>query len=372
MKNSPIRVLYVNGDLMDGGGISSFMMNYYRHIDHSRVHIDFLVHGNKKSIRDEEIIASGSNIYHVTPKSKSLLANVKQITDLFESTQFDIVHAHADSGNAHVLKIAKKCGIKVRISHSHNTYYTVQNKIHIILNEVQKKQISKYATNLWACSQEAGTWLYGNLKNVEIVRNAIDIEKYRYNDTNRAKIRKELNIENKFVIGMVGRFDFQKNHNYAISILEKVVPIKSDIVLVMLGDGQLKKTIEKRCNSCGLIEHTRFVGLVKDTVPYYSTFDAFIMPSLFEGLGIAAIEAQCAGLPVFVSDKFPTEVNVTSNVLFLPIYEKGLDLWCKMLLNNIAYNRKNLWKRVKNAGYDIRTEARKLQNRYFELTSIET
>lgn len=195
MKDEQVKILYVNGGLMDRGGVSSVMMSYFQHFDKSKVHIDFLVHGTGSGERDEEIIQAGSKIFSVPPKSKNPIVNKKMIKTVMMNEKYDIVHSHADSGNGYILKIAKKCGVDIRISHSHNTNYTISNKVRIALNEIQKKLINHYATHKWACSKKAAEWLYGTCDGVDIVNNAIDTKRFVYSLANRNEIRSRYGIK---------------------------------------------------------------------------------------------------------------------------------------------------------------------------------
>ena len=207
-----VKVLYINGNIMKRGGIEMFMMNYFRHIDKSKVHIDFLVHGNENGVFDDEIIAAGSRIFHVPTKSKHPLTYQRELRKLFKSEYFDIVHSHLDAMSGWALKIAKECGVPIRIAHSHNTDYLTTNRIKRAINDYWKKQIPQYATYLFACSQMAGEWLFGKNSKFKIVNNAIELERFHYNEEIRNCIRKENNWDEMFVIGHIGRFDYQKNH----------------------------------------------------------------------------------------------------------------------------------------------------------------
>lgn len=157
----PKRILYVNGGLMDNGGITQYMMNYYRHIDKSRIQIDFIVHGEERGIYDDEIELLGGKVYQVPVKSKNPVKNAKMIYKICNSGSYRIIHAHMDAMSYVPLKIAKRCGIPVRIAHSHNTAYLTNNKIKVMLNEYVKKCLPTVATHLWACSQNAGEWMFG-------------------------------------------------------------------------------------------------------------------------------------------------------------------------------------------------------------------
>ena len=362
-----VRVLFVNGGLMDRGGVSSVMMNYYMHIDSSQVQIDFLTHGYGEGIRDKKIIESGEKIFTVPPKSKNYFKNTKMIRNILKKNHYDIVHSHADAGNAHILKIAKQCGVPVRISHSHNTDYTINNPVRKKLADMQKKNISKYATHMFACSEEAAMWLYG--KSVPIIKNAIEIYDFSYNEAHRSKIRNKYNIGDKFLVGCVGRLDYQKNQTFLLKVFSDVVKRRDDICLMLLGDGILKNELTEETKRLKIEDRVIFAGQVSNVNEYYSAFDIMVMPSLFEGLGMVAIEAQSANLPCLLSDNIPKTVSINDNVVFLSLsdYQAWVD---KLYIANPNSQRdnKDCLERIKSAGYDINLEAKKLEQFYLKVS----
>lgn len=368
MEKRIIKVLYVNGGIMDRGGVSSVMMNYYSHIDPMTVKIDFLVHGLRTGVYDKEILEKGSKIYRVVPKSKNLIQNYKEIKKIILSGEYDIVHAHADSGNAYILKIAKECGVKVRISHSHNTNYTIENKVRIFLNNIQKQKIKKYATDLWACSKLAAKWLYGKEGNVYIVNNAIEMEKYQYNENCRSCIRKEYNLMDNFVVGMVGRLGYQKNHDYAIDIISSLKKYIPKVKLVICGDGELKAELIQKINEKKVQNETLLTGQVDNVDEFYSAFDVLIMPSRFEGLPVSIVEAQCNGLPCVLSNKITKEVKITNNIVYLPIKSTDIEQWCRAV---IEAKRNSISKEeFIKSGFDIESEAKKITKKYCSLVNL--
>ncbi len=362
-----VKVLYVNGGLMDRGGVSAVMMNYYLHIDKNLVHIDFLTHGGTAGVRDNEIYENGGEVFTVTPKSKNYFQNVKQIKKVLKKNNYDIVHAHADSGNAHILRLAKKCGIPVRISHSHNTDHTVNNKLRRKLADLQKKKISKYATHKFACSKEAGLWLYG--KEVPVINNAITVRNFAYSKDSRESIRNKYDIGGNLLIGCVGRLDYQKNHKFLLSVFSEIVKKCKDVRLLLVGDGILKNELTEEVKKLGLQEYVIFAGQVSNVNEYYSAFDLFVMPSLFEGLGMVIIEAECSGLPCLLSENIPSSVKINDNVRFLSLDKP--DVWVDaILLANIEESQRttdNL-KKVIGAGYDIETQAKKIEQFYMKVS----
>lgn len=357
-----VRVLYVNGNIMKRGGIEAFMMNYYRHIDKTKVQIDFLVHGYEKGVYDDEILSSGGRIFHVPTKSKHPIKYKKELKKLFHSEKYDIIHSHLDAMSGWILKIAKDCGIPVRIAHSHNTDHLTTNPIKRIINDYMKKRIPYYATDLFACSQEAGEWLFGNSHAFKIINNAIEIDNFLFSKEKRACIRKNLGLENKFVIGHVGRFDYQKNQEFIISMLPDLVKKRNNIHAVFVGDGHQIEDATKLSGSLGVKNLCTFLGSRADVADLYNAFDVFVLPSRFEGLGIVAIEAQANGLPCILSNKIPTTVKLCDNVTMLSI-ESNLQ-WIR-LLESMGTNRsfENELKIIE-AGYEIKKEAAMLQDFY--------
>lgn len=362
-----IKILYVNGGLMDRGGISAVMMNYFFNFEQKKIKIDFLVHGFQKGAWDDEIIKRGGKIYRVPPKSQNLIGNIKGIEEVLKNNKYDIIHVHADAGNAHILRIAKQYKIPVRISHSHNTNYVTKNKIKILLGFFQKKAIKKYATNLWACSDEAAKWLYGNNSNYKVINNAIDTRKYVFDEACRKEIREKYNIGSSILFGNVGRLDYQKNHSFLIQWFYKYLQKNPNAKLMLVGDGHLRESLENKVQELQLQSKVIFIGQVCNPEYYYSAFDAFVMPSNFEGLGIVAVEAQCNGLKCFLSDVFPKGIDITKQVKTLPLND--VNSWVDEISKSDlarADSNKNT-EVVISANYDIYTEAKKLEATYIDM-----
>ena len=365
-----LNILYVNGGLMDRGGISSVMMNYYLHFTDKKIKIDFVGHGYGNGERDKEIIKNGDKVFNIPPKSKNIFLNYIKLKKIMKSGKYDIVHSHADSGNAYILKIAKKCGIPIRISHSHNTNYTINNKIRILWNEIQKKEIKKYATDLWACSSEAARWLYGSKeKNVKIIHNAIETKKFCFSQLKREGIRKKYNIKDDFVIGIVGRLDYQKNHDFILKVMKEYLIKDNEAKLMIVGDGKLRESLKKKIEELGIKKNIIFVGQVQNVFDFYNAFDVLVMPSLFEGLPVSAIEAQASGLSCLISNKVTREVDLGYNLKYLDITK--IKPWVEEL-NEIKKNKQKREKKeayfyIQKAGYDIQEEAEKVQKIYWNL-----
>jgi glycosyltransferase involved in cell wall biosynthesis len=366
----PQRILYVNGGIMHRGGIESYMMSYYRNIDRKVLQIDFIVHGFEKGAYDDEINSMGGKIYRVPVKSKDYFGNIKQIRDIFKSNNYKLIHSHMDAMSSVILRVAKECGIPIRIAHSHNTQHLTTNKFKFLLNEYARKNITRYATHFFACSEPAGRWLFGDKNSetgkVEYVKNAIDLDKYIFNEETRLRIRKELNIEeNDLIIGHVGRFDYQKNHFYLLEIFKKLVQVKPNSKLVLVGDGLLKKQILEKVEELNISSNIILLGIRDDVNKIINAFDIFILPSHFEGLGIVLVEAQANGLHCITSKSTPREVNISGNVKFLSIDNSEMDNWVDAIISNQkSKERKVDLNKFISLGYSIKNEAKNLQKMY--------
>ena len=331
----PIRILYINGGPLNRGGIESYMMNYYRNFNRDKIQIDFVSIGMHKAAYDDEIEALGGKVYYIPKKSKNYIGYIKAIRSIFKTGKYKIVHTHMDAMGMTVLKEAKRCNIPVRIAHSHNTKHLTNNFIKLKINEYARKNINKYATHKFACSESAGRWLFGDYEfdcgKVEIIKNAINIDKFKFNYKKRLEIRNNLNISNRdIVIGHIGRFDEQKNHMFLLDVINKISEKDQNIKLILIGDGHLKKSIQEKIINLKMEEKVIMMGLVDNPSEYYSAFDIFVLPSLFEGLPVVGIEAQANGLVCLFSDKITKELQINNNISFLDISDS--DLWCKEIL----------------------------------------
>lgn len=364
-----IKVLYVNGNIMKRGGIESFMMNYYRRIDSRKVKIDFLVHGYEKGEFDDEIVSKGSKILHVPTKSKHPLKYQKELYNIFSSGEYDIVHSHCDAISGWILKIAAQAGVSIRIAHSHNTATLTHNVLKLWVNEYYKKQIPQYATHMFACSQAAGEWMFGLNSDFRIIPNAIELNKFAYDPSSRKQIREKYACEDNYIIGHIGRFDYQKNHKFIIKLWKEIIRIHKNYKLMFVGDGELRNEIEGMIKDAGLSETIIFAGLQENTAPYYSAFDAFILPSHFEGLPVVAIEAQASGLPCFLSKNITKEVCLTNLVERLDVNQ--IETWINAIKENgnsqsRCENSMLARKSISDKKYNIESAATMLENIYCE------
>ncbi|MBS6939672.1 MAG: glycosyltransferase [Lachnospiraceae bacterium] len=353
-----IKIMFVNGGLMDRGGISSFICNYLKYFDLEKFEVLIAVHGEGKGQRDEELEIKGYRIINLPIKSKSYTNWKTALRKVLTEENIDIIHANADAGNGPILKIAKKCGIKIRISHSHNTQLLTDSKIRILLNNIQKKQILKYATHLFACSEAAGIWLYGEYP-FEVINNAIDYNEFRFDNVKRNEIRERLKIDgNTYVIGHVGRFDFQKNHQFILSVARAMKD--QNVIFLLLGDGHLREQIELNISN-NKLQNVIILGEVDNVSAYLNAMDCFIMPSLFEGLSVVSIEAQVNGLKCIFSENITKECSISQYTWFLSLTDE-LE-WVKLLgdfINEGLYDRHV----VINKFFDLQIQSESMQEKY--------
>ncbi|MCR5092600.1 MAG: glycosyltransferase family 1 protein [Lachnospiraceae bacterium] len=359
----PERILYINGGILDRGGITSYMMNYYRHFDRDLLQVDFVAHGGEGPA-DGEIRHLGGEIFHVPTKRESLTGNVRTLNRLFASGKYRLVHAHMDAMNGMVLKLAEKQGIPIRISHSHSTNLLTTNKLKILLHERVRKKIPRYATQLWACSNAAGQWLYGQDASFTVVPNAIDTERFCFRTEVREKIRTKLGLAGKHVVGHIGTLAYPKNQEFLIELFPEVLKKRPDAVLLLAGEGRSRTQLEAMIAERGLGQQIRFLGQRNDVQDLLSAFDVFAFPSLFEGFPVVMLEVQANGCPCVLSGNISNEVVLAGNVRKIPLQNKKE--WIDTLSGTQTRESDGI-RILKEKGYEISDAARVLQNTYLEL-----
>lgn len=360
----PIRVAQMMTD-MNYGGVEMVVMNYYRHIDRTRVQFDFFALEGSAVPQREEIERLGGRVY-IVPKYTHLSAYEKEIIRLFKQNQYKIVHSHMNTLSVFSLWGAKKAGIPNRIAHNHSTAGKGETKKNII-KYVLRPFAKIYPTKLCACSQYAGEWLYGKNAEFQVFNNAIDLSRYSYDPQKAAAVRKELGLEDKLVVGHIGRFCYQKNHDFLIDIFNEIHKQRQEAVLLLIGEGELEQDIRNKVKKLDLTDSVRFMGKQKDTSKFYQAMNCFVLPSRYEGLGVVAIEAQACSVPVICSTAVPKDAKITSSVKFIGLDESSSN-WADCVLDVIKTQvKRNEREEVRKAGYDIEVEAQKLTDFYEEL-----
>ena len=366
MKQNPIRIAHIMGKWL-GGGVEAVVMNYYRHIDRTKIQFDFICDNDSTNIPYDEIKSLGGKVILIPPYQK-VFQYQKQLKKVLREGNYQIVHSHINALSVFSLKAAKDAGIVNRIAHSHSTTNKVEWKKNLLKNVL--KPFSKvYATHYFACTEHAGRWLFGDETfdkgEVFILNNAIDTSKFKYNPEIRAQKRAELEIsDDTLVIGHIGRFVQQKNHYYVIDVFNEVYKQNKNSILILIGQGPLQVEIENKVKSLGLSSAVKFLGQREDVHEWYQAFDVFLFPSIYEGLGMVVIEAQCSGCYCLVSTEVPSVAKVTDNIDFLDL-NQGSGEWAKYLLEKASNQKsKHLEFEVAKQGYDIKKEVKKLELLY--------
>jgi glycosyltransferase involved in cell wall biosynthesis len=365
------RVLHVLHS-MNCGGAENLIMSIYRNIDRTKLQFDFIVNFFGDMYFQKEIEALGGRIYRM----KSLL----QLTPpLYKKTLYRfivshpehrIIHSHLETTTGIILSCANKAGIKVRIAHSHNTRYPREGIVFAPENaykEYCRKKILPNASALFACSNAAADWLFREKShNAVIVKNGIDTEKFRFDKDTRIKVGEKIGIsEETTVLTHVGRFYDQKNHIFLIDIFYAYKKVNNDAVLLLVGEGPLKKTIKERVSTKGLDDSVLFLGLREDVNRILQRTDYFLLPSKFEGLPLVLVEAQCAGVDCFVSKTVSCEADLGCGLMkFLPI--DSPEAWVREIQNTHVL-RQDMSRRVEERGYDIKSTTRLLEGIYVEM-----
>lgn len=370
---APVRVLQVV-TVMNRGGLETMLMNYYRHVDRSKVQFDFMVHRPERGVYDDEIEELGGKIYRMPPiHPRCFLRYHRELDQFFTShREYRVVHSHLDVLSTLVLHAAKGHGVPTRIAHSHNTSFADRG-LRKVFKLWSRAHLTAQCTHLFACSRAAGVFQYGRARvksgKVAVINNAIDTRNFAFRQETRDRLRRRMQLENGPVIGHVGRFTLQKNHKLLLEIFAELLKRRPAAHLLLVGDGELRPRVEAQALQLGIEDQIIFTGLRSDVNELMAAMDLFLLPSLFEGFPVVAIEAQATGLPLLCSDSITNEVALTPQVRFLPLSAPA-SAWARealdLLKNGASLRRENSAQSVAEQGYDIEDCARRLQNFYFQ------
>lgn len=370
MPDYPIRILECVNK-MDRAGLETMLMNYYRHIDRSKVQFDFLTHRPDQGEYDDEIESLGGKIYHA-PRlyPQNYIKYFQWMKRFFTTHHYPVVHSHIDAMSVFPLAAAKRAGVPVRIAHSHSE--SIDKNFKYIPKQIFRKILPHYANHLWACSKQAGIFLYGteNANRIKIIPNAIDLQKYSFDLKTRENERKILGLpDNEVAIGHVGRLTAVKNHRWLIEMAKELnfdhVPFK----MFFVGEGELRSKLEQEVADHGLENIIRFLGLRTDVADLMQAFDVLVFPSLYEGIPLTLIEAQASGLPVVASDRVSNEALIEQNTMQISL-KTTPDKWAHTIVQISKGGRaRDPLPLLKKAGYDIHQSAKLLQKTYLELYS---
>lgn len=346
---------------MNMGGLETFIINVYRNINKEKIQFDFLEHYKEESFYDNEIKKLGGKIYHFSLRNdNNIIKYIYNLNKFFrEHKEYEVIHCHMESIGAIIFLIAKLNGIKVRIGHAHTN--STSNNIKGIIKRITSFFFKYTSTLNLACSIEAGKYLFSN-KKFTVIPNGIDFDKFKFNNDLRDKLRKKYNIENKFVIGHVGRMDMAKNQLFLIDVFYEFQKNNTNSVLVLVGNGELKEKIEFKIKSLNIENKVLLLGVKSNINEIYSMFDLFAFPSLFEGLGIVLIEAQINSLPIIASDNVPKITKISNSIKYLSLDKNK---WVHEF-QKIEKKRKNVKFNKSKYDFDIKNVAKILTKKYIE------
>lgn len=345
------------------GGIETFVLNFIRYISPNEIRFDFITPYEKIAIEDN-VKSLGSKVYHLPSRKKNYLKYKSMLKQFMISyaKEYDAVWQNdCLFCNLDILKYAKKYGIQKRIIHAHNSQ-ALGNTGRLIRHTIGKYMLKFYATDYFACSTLAAEWSYPHYIKYVIIPDAIETKKFCYNQEIRIKKREEMNVKNSVVYGCIGRLDFQKNQLFLLDIFKEILKYQSNAILWLIGDGEDRKKIENKAKMLKIDENVLFLGVRKDVPLLLQAMDVMIMPSKFEGLGIAAIESQAAALPSLLADTLPKETRVTRFASYLSLNENA-EVWAKTAIKmSLEKERYDTSEEIAQHGFDIRTASRFLSN----------
>ena len=337
-------------------------MNVYRSIDREKIQFDFLVRSNENGELVDEIKKMGGKVIIQPSFPRHIMANYRELKQFLKEhhSEYRAIHLHA---NALIyvkpIQIAKKYRIPIRIIHSHSV--TSKYKV---LHEINMKRCSRWYTHSFACSINAGKWMFDK-KEFKVINNGVDLKRFKYNFGIRKELQKSYNIEDKTVIGHVGRFESAKNHKFLIEVFRQYHLNNPNSVLLLIGDGQEKKNIEQIVEKYNLSKDVIFTGAVGNVEDYLSAMDVFLFPSLWEGLGIVLIEAQANGLPCIISNVIPREACL-SNYYYEIDLNENIEEWVEKIkyVSTLNIHRERISSKLKE--FDIKMIAKKMENCYMD------
>lgn len=357
-----VRVLQLVGSL-GYAGLEAVVMNYYRNIDREKIQFDFIVSSTQRQRYDDEIESMGGTIYRLPSRNKSTLKYVKLLKKLINENKYDVIHLHTNSASIVIDSlVAKSIGVRKIIAHSHNTSCIFKLQHYLL-----KPFLNNLITTKIACSIDAGEWLYSNVKDVIVYNNAIQCDMYKFEENKKNLLKRKIGfLENDIIIGHIGRFEYQKNHEYLINIFSELCKKRANYKLILIGDGHLLPKIKQMVSEYRLVDKVVFLGNRDDVADLLKIMDVFLLPSFFEGLPVVLVEAQASGLKCVVSTGVPNESDLTGLLQFVSL-DDDPSIWAELIDKlELAYDRDLYFEIVKDKGYDICSISRNLAELYLD------
>lgn len=351
------------------GGITHYALGNWQWMDKSRFQCDFATMSKSLDFADD-ILATGSKIHYISCYAEENLKKFEEEFGRILEEGYDVVHLHTKQWKSLTIeRLCRDYHINKIIVHSHNTGIDIENDRKRSYERNEHERIKKIfeadmATDFWACSGLAADFLFGNQiprKAIRIMPNAIELEQYAFDQEIRDRYRKRFDLEDCFVIGHAGRFEYQKNHEFLIDTFYEISREMEHARLVLPGDGQLLEQMKEKVKYLGIEDKVLFPGARNDMNQWYQAMDVFCMPSRFEGLGIVLIEAQAAGLPCICSMAVPEEVEIADSFVRLPF---DVEAWKEQILKYADKGREDNMRKLKEAGYDIHNQIKVIEHYY--------
>lgn len=355
---------------MHSGGKKNLVMEYYRHIDRSKVQFDFICDADSNAIPKDEIESLGGKVFVITPY-QHIFKNMSEMYHIFKKGHYPIVHGYNNTMNVFAMYEAKRAGIPVRINESISMGSDSgdwKNNIKKILKPLNKSFATEYMANGEVC----GRWQFGDKLfdegKVKVFKTVIDAEKNNFDPNLRKKTREELGLTDNLVIGHIGRLTEQKNSLFLIDIFNEIAKIEPNARLLLVGDGNLREQVLKKIEDFGIKDKVVYLGRTEDIHKLYNAMDCFVLPSIYEGLPVVGVEAECSGLPMFFSTAVPKESSPCKDLGFFISLDKGAQHWARVIVektNSLSQNRSGRVEAIKQEGFDSATEGMNLE-RYYE------
>ena len=370
---SALRILQIFGEPFSNGGQDSYIMNMYRHIDRERVQFDFFTPFEIKNeaMKNEVESLGGQMSAAGHPFGVDNNRYFREgVTAFLEAHPYSIVHIHSGSTYALMIgaKVARRCGARRVIVHSHCGGFV--NLKYKVVRALSYASLLRYPTDYFACSHLAARWKFPTpvikRNNYTVLKNAVDTRVFRYNEEVRAQYRREFGLEDKLVVGHIGRFAVQKNHRYLLEVFAAVAKKEPNARLVLVGYGDLQQQTLDRAEELGLSDRLLFLGVRRDASALMNMFDVFLLPSFFEGLPVVGVEAQATGLPVVTSTGVTPELPLEDLATYIPLSDSP-EIWAEQVLKSAALPRRNTTAEIIDCGYDVQVAAAEMQRRYEEM-----
>ncbi len=352
----------------ESGGIESFLSNVFCRMNPEKVQIDLVCAEIRSSIFTQTMEEHGIRFCELSGNQRNLPKNYKCFRKLLKEQQYDVFHLNAFQGlSLYYLRLAKEVGIPVRIAHSHNTALRSSRTraLKQLIHELAKEHFTKDATDLWACSSIAAEFLFSapEIYKFQWIPNGIETERFRFNKVEREIVRQQLGLTNAFVIGNIGRLCEQKNQTFLLDVFNEAVKQNPQARLLLIGEGEQEAALKKKAKRLGIADKTIFYGVSKQPEKLLWAMDIFVFPSLFEGLGIAVIEAQVAGLSTICSNFVPAEAIATPLAWRVDLAE-GADAWAEKILAFRCTEACEYQMELLRQGYEIRDVVQKIEKVY--------